>query len=67
MPSAAEATATTMPNGTAARSTRAQRAVAFARVGILVVVVLILDQVTKHAVIANIQSDLTIVSLGAWM
>ncbi|HEX3689821.1 MAG TPA: signal peptidase II, partial [Solirubrobacteraceae bacterium] len=45
---------TTMPNGTAVRSMRAQRAVAFARVSVLVVVVLILDQVTKHAVIAGI-------------
>ena len=45
---------TTMPNGTRARSTRAQRAVAFARVAVLVVVVLIADQVTKHAVNANI-------------
>jgi signal peptidase II len=45
---------TTMPDGTAARSTRAQRAVAFVRVAVLVAVVLILDQVTKHAVIANI-------------
>jgi signal peptidase II len=45
---------TTMPNGTGTRSTRAQRAVAFARVGVVVVLILILDQVTKHAVIANI-------------
>lgn len=45
---------TTMPNGTGARSTRARRAVAFARVGVVVAVILILDQVTKHAVIANI-------------
>jgi signal peptidase II len=54
MPSAAEPIGTTMSNRTAVRSTRAQRAVAFGRVAALVVAVLILDQVTKHAVIANI-------------
>ena len=54
MPSAAESIVTTMSNRAAVKSTRAQRLVAFARVGALVVVVLILDQLTKHAVIANI-------------
>jgi signal peptidase II len=54
MPSAAEPIVTTMTNRAAVKSTRAQRAVAFARVGVLVAVVLVLDQVTKHAVIANI-------------
>ena len=54
MPSAAEATVTTMSNGAAVKSTRTRRAVAFARVAVVVVVVLILDQLTKHAVIANI-------------
>ncbi len=54
MPSAAESIVTTMSNRAAVKSTRAQRLVAFARVGVLVVVVLILDQLTKHAVIANI-------------
>ncbi|HEX3977124.1 MAG TPA: signal peptidase II, partial [Solirubrobacteraceae bacterium] len=43
-----------MSNRAAVKSTRAQRAVAFARVAVLVVVVLVADQVTKHAVIANI-------------
>jgi signal peptidase II len=54
MPSAAESIVTTMSNRAAVKSTRAQRAVAFARVAVLVVVVLVADQVTKHAVIANI-------------
>jgi signal peptidase II len=43
-----------MPDRTAVKSTRAQRALAFARVGVLVVIVLIADQITKHAVIADI-------------
>ena len=43
-----------MSNRAAVKSTRAQRLVAFARVSVLVVVVLVLDQLTKHAVIANI-------------
>src|SRR5262249_28244557 len=43
-----------MSNRTAVKSMRAQRMVAFARVGVLVAAVLILDQLTKHAVIANI-------------
>ena len=54
MPSAAEPTVTTMSKPAAVKSTRAQRAVAFARVGVVVLVVLVLDQVTKHAVIADI-------------
>jgi signal peptidase II len=54
MPSAAEPIGAGMSNRTAVRATRAQRAVAFGRVAALVVAVLILDQVTKHAVIANI-------------
>jgi signal peptidase II len=54
MPSAVEPIVATMSNGPAVRSTRARRAVAFARVGVLVVAVLVLDQLTKHAVIANI-------------
>ena len=49
MPSAAEATVTTMSNGAAVKSTRTRRAVAFARVAVVVVVVLILDQLTKSA------------------
>src|SRR6201986_183101 len=59
MPSTAERIGTTGSKGTAVRSTRAQRAVAFGRVAALVVAVLILDQVTKHAVIANIQVGTT--------
>ncbi len=43
-----------MTTRTAVRSARAQRALAFARVAVLVAVVIILDQITKHAVIANI-------------
>ena len=43
-----------MSDRVAVKSTRAQRTVAFARVGVLVVVVLVLDQLTKHAVIADI-------------
>jgi signal peptidase II len=54
MPSAAEPIVTAMSNRAAVKSTRAQRAVAFARVAALVVAVLALDQLTKHAVIANI-------------
>ncbi len=54
MPSAAEPIVTTMTNRAAVKSTRTQRAVAFVRVAVLVVVVLIADQVTKHAVIADI-------------
>jgi signal peptidase II len=54
MPSAADALVTTMTNGAAVKSTRARRAVALARVAVLVVVVLVLDQLSKHAVIANI-------------
>jgi signal peptidase II len=54
MPSAAEPITQTMSNPVAVKSTRSQRAVAFGRVTVIVVVVLILDQVTKHAVIANI-------------
>jgi signal peptidase II len=54
MPSAAEPIVTTMSNGVVVKSTRARRAVAFARVGVLVVVVLVLDQLTKRAVIAHI-------------
>jgi signal peptidase II len=54
MPSAAEPITQTMSNPAAVKSTRSQRALAFGRVAVLVVVVLILDQVTKHAVIANI-------------
>jgi signal peptidase II len=54
MPSAAEAIVTTMSNGAAVKSTRTRRAVAFARVAVLVVVILVLDQLSKHAVIANI-------------
>ena len=54
MPSAAEPVVTTMSNRAAVKSTRAQRLVAFARASVLVVVVLVLDQLTKHAVIANI-------------
>jgi signal peptidase II len=54
MPSAAEPITQTMSNPAAVKSTRSQRALAFGRVAVLVVVVLILDQVTKHAVVANI-------------
>ena len=54
MPSAAEQIGTAKSNRAAVRSTRAQRAVAFGRVAVLVVAVLIADQLTKHAVIANI-------------
>ncbi|MGZ4169692.1 MAG: signal peptidase II [Solirubrobacteraceae bacterium] len=54
MPSAAEQIAPPMPNRAAVKSTRAQRALAFGRVAVLVALVLILDRVTKHAVIANI-------------
>jgi signal peptidase II len=54
MPSAAEPITATMSNPAAVKSTRSQRAVAFGRVAVLVVVVLISDQVTKHAVIADI-------------
>lgn len=54
MPSAAEAIVTTMSNRAAVRSARAQRMVAFARVGVLVAVVIVLDQLSKRAVIANI-------------
>jgi signal peptidase II len=54
MPSAAEPIVTTMSNPAAVKSPRARRLVAFARVGLLVAVVLISDQLTKHAVIANI-------------
>jgi signal peptidase II len=54
MPSAAEPIVTTMSNRSAVRSTRAQKIVAFARVGVLVVIVLVLDQLTKRAVIADI-------------
>jgi signal peptidase II len=54
MPSAAEPIVTAMSNRAAVKSARALKMVAFARVGVLVVVVLILDQLTKHAVIANI-------------
>ncbi|MFZ1997077.1 MAG: signal peptidase II [Solirubrobacteraceae bacterium] len=54
MPSAVEPTVTTMSNGAAVKSTRAQRALAFARVAVLVVIVVVSDQVTKHAVIADI-------------
>src|SRR6201995_2764880 len=53
MPSAAEPIVTTMSNPAAVKSTRAQRAVAFARVGVLALVVLVLDQLTKPAVIAD--------------
>ena len=45
---------TTMSKPAAVKSTRARTLIAFARVGVLVVVVLILDQLTKHAVVANI-------------
>jgi signal peptidase II len=54
MPSAAETLVTTMSNRAAVKSARAQRVGAFARVGLLIVVVLISDQLSKHAVIANI-------------
>ena len=54
MPSAAEPIVATMSNGPVVKSARARRTVAFARVGVLVVAVLVLDQLTKHAVIANI-------------
>jgi len=43
-----------MSNPAAVKSPRTRRLVAFARVGLLVAVVLIVDQLTKHAVIANI-------------
>jgi signal peptidase II len=43
-----------MPNRPAVKSTRAQRTLAFARVGVLAVIVLVADQITKHAVIADI-------------
>jgi signal peptidase II len=43
-----------MSNRAAVKSARAQRVGAFARVGLLIVVVLISDQLSKHAVIANI-------------
>src|SRR5581483_4938934 len=54
MPSAAEPIVKTMSNPAAVKSPRTRRLVAFARVGLLVAVVLIVDQLTKHAVIANI-------------
>lgn len=54
MPSAAEPIVTAMSNPAAVKSPRTRRLVAFARVGLLVAVVLIVDQLTKHAVIANI-------------
>ena len=54
MPSAAEQIATPMPDRTAVKSTRAQRALAFGRVAAVMAIVLILDRVTKHAVIAGI-------------
>ena len=54
MPSAAEQIATPMPDRTAVKSTRTRRALAFGRVVALMAVVLILDRITKHAVIANI-------------
>jgi signal peptidase II len=54
MPSAAEPIPTPMPDRTAVKSTRGQRALALGRVAGVMAVVLILDRVTKHAVIANI-------------
>jgi signal peptidase II len=59
MPSVAEPIVTVMSNPAAVKSTRAQRAVAFGRVAVLVVAVLIADQVSKHAVIANIAPGTT--------
>jgi signal peptidase II len=55
----AEPIVTAMRNLAAVKTTRAQRAVAFGRVAVLVAVVLIADQVTKHAVIANIAPGTT--------
>jgi signal peptidase II len=55
----AEPIVTAMRNLAAVKTTRAQRAVAFGRVAVLVAVVLIADQVTKHAVIANIPPGTT--------
>jgi signal peptidase II len=43
-----------MTTRTAVKSTRAQRAVALARVAVLVAIVIVADQITKHAVIADI-------------
>jgi signal peptidase II len=54
MPSVADAIVATMSNAATVRSARVQRLVAFARVGVLVAVVLVLDQLTKRAVIADI-------------
>jgi signal peptidase II len=54
MPSAAEQIATPMPDRAAVKSTRAQRSLAFGRVVAVMAVVLVLDRVTKHSVIADI-------------
>jgi signal peptidase II len=54
MPSAAEQIATPMTDRPAVKSTRPQRALALGRVVAVMAVVLILDRVTKHAVIAGI-------------